>query len=92
MNPILTSRSRWLVRLDFFLVLLLTGIRRGQFFQLAASSQAAGCKIFMKSSNGWLQDVVQSGQGDSGLQLPPTPPRPALADALVWFRANGYVK
>jgi dihydroflavonol-4-reductase len=26
------------------------------------------------------------------LQLPQTPPRQALADAVEWFRANGYVK
>jgi dihydroflavonol-4-reductase len=25
-------------------------------------------------------------------QLPQTPPRQALADAVEWFRANGYVK
>ena len=25
-------------------------------------------------------------------QLPPTPPKQALADAVEWFRANGYVK
>src|ERR1035438_2128959 len=44
MNSILMSRSRWLVRLNFFLVLLLNGIRRGQFFQPAAPSQARQCK------------------------------------------------
>ena len=26
------------------------------------------------------------------LQLPQTPPKQALADAVEWFRANGYVK
>jgi dihydroflavonol-4-reductase len=26
------------------------------------------------------------------LGLPQTPPRQALADAVEWFRANGYVK
>jgi len=26
------------------------------------------------------------------LGLPQTPPRQALADAVAWFRANGYVK
>jgi dihydroflavonol-4-reductase len=26
------------------------------------------------------------------LGLPQTPPRQALADALEWFRANGYVR
>jgi dihydroflavonol-4-reductase len=26
------------------------------------------------------------------LKLPQTPPRQALADAVEWFRANGYVK
>ena len=26
------------------------------------------------------------------LRLPQTPPRQALADAVEWFRANGYVK
>jgi hypothetical protein len=25
-------------------------------------------------------------------KLPQTPPRQALADAVEWFRANGYVK
>jgi len=26
------------------------------------------------------------------LKLPQTPPKQALADAVEWFRANGYVK
>jgi dihydroflavonol-4-reductase len=26
------------------------------------------------------------------LGLPQTPPRQAFADAVAWFRANGYVK
>src|ERR1039457_6952861 len=59
MNSILMSRSCWLARLDFFLALLLNGIRRRQSFQAVDSSQAGGAKIFVESSDALLQKCVR---------------------------------
>jgi hypothetical protein len=59
MNSILMSRSRRLARFDFFLALLLSGIRRRQSFQAITSSQAGQSKNATETGFHFKTDVFQ---------------------------------
>jgi hypothetical protein len=59
MNLILMSRSRRLARFDFFLALLLSGIRRRQSFQAINASQAAQSKNAIEAGFHFKTDAFQ---------------------------------
>ncbi len=75
-------------RLPYWLALGVAEVSEGLAFFTGKAPQATVAGVRMARHKMWYNP----GKAIRELGLPQTPPEQAFADAVAWFRANGYVK
>jgi len=75
-------------KLPYWLALRFAEVSEGIAYFTGRAPQATLAGVRMARHKMWFD----SGKAVRELGLPQTPPEQAFADAVAWFRANGYVK
>jgi dihydroflavonol-4-reductase len=76
------------IRIPNWLAMFIAEVSEGIAFFTGKTPQATRAGVSMAKSKMWFNP----GKAVRELGLPQTPPEQAFADAVTWFRANGYVK